>query len=153
MGLLRTSHPGSTSAPSWVLAFATSPASSGRTRPRPWRIPLPTVPADSTAQAAHLGIPLCTKAPFPLPWRRKACSSFRPGSLPYNTWREHLYSCVPVSRSSILAQWPPARPTQEGPQNPHPHPTQGQAAPSFLPTTSYANSPAQGWKGEGWAWD
>lgn len=99
MGLLHTSHPRSTSAPSWLLAFATSPGLSGGARPHHWRILLPTVPAASTAQAAHLGIPLCTKAPFPRPQHRKACSSSL--GLAFHT-TDSVSTHIPESRSPFF---------------------------------------------------
>lgn len=77
---------------------------------------MPTVPANSTTQAAHLGILLCPKVPFPST-STTACSTF---SLAFYT----------DSRSCISGQWPQEGLLQEGPQNP-PAPE-----PKLLPSAS-----------------
>ena len=108
-----------------MLAFAAHPPPArvlaGGARPRHWRILLPTEPADSTTQAAHLGIPLCTNAlPPPLAPQQPAVSF-----LAFHT----------DSRSTVLDKTP-----QEGPRTPQ---AQHPASACFLLTTDL-NNPSHG---------
>ena len=95
--LVSTAHP----PPAPVLA--------GGARPHHWRIMLPTVPADSTAQAVHLGIPSASRLPSPLPWHHRGlqCLLAQKG-LAFHT----------NSRSTFLGNDPPNGPPKEELQNP-----------------------------------
>lgn len=67
----------------------------------PLESPLPTVPPDSTTRAAHLGIPLCTKAPSPPCCLCLLCLS---PSFPHTQQEQLVQKRLPLERASKLSE-------------------------------------------------